>query len=219
MATPFDTCLKRNSEREKPVPEEALYRYRASFNIPFYEEGFNEIKIVNGLTSEEVTSVKCNDEAYAVYMYRMINFDQENPHHKYTLGVHMAVCQNLVLQRSKEFNNPKCMFVASIIHDWGKYYTKTYNEDGNGIYYNHGEVGTYELLSNLELIPQKDFTMNEILRILAYVNYHMRPFDWNSTGTIKKVIGVYGDVLVHDLLVFNEIDKEACGTESEQITG
>lgn len=212
MSTPFEICLERNAKRERVVPEEVIYRYRASFNIPFYEEGFNQIKIIDGETLKEITYVECNNQAYATKMYDMIKFDQENPHHKYTLGVHMSVCQNLVLQREKDFCNPKCMFVAAIVHDWGKFYTKTYNTEGNGIYYNHGEVGTYELLSHLELIPQKDFTMNEILRVLAYVNYHMRPFDWNSTGTVNKATLTYGAALVHDLCAFNEIDREACGT-------
>ena len=223
MATPFDLCLERVKEREKAtgkvIPEEVVYKYRARFNIPIYEEGFSEIKIINGITLEEITEVKCNDNKYATMMYRMINFDQENPHHKYTLGVHMAVCQGLVLKGEKKFHNRKCMYVASIVHDWGKYYTKSYNANGIGIYYNHGEVGTYELLADLSLIPQKDFTMNEILRVLAYVNYHMRPFDWNTKKALEKAYETYGGPLTEDLIEFNKIDIEACGTESEQITG
>lgn len=223
MSTPFELCLERVKQREKEtgkvIPEEVLYKYRASFNIPFYEEGFNEIKIIDGITLEEITKVECDNKKYATMMYKMINFDQENPHHRYTLGIHMVVCQQLVLRNMQKFNNSKCMYIASVIHDWGKYYTKSYNDNGIGIYYNHSEVGTYELLSNLELIPQKDFTMNEILRVLTYINYHMRPFDWNTEKALHKAYDIYGGALINDLIEFNKIDKKACGTESEQITG
>ena len=222
MATPFDVCLQRVKKRAeltgKNIPEEVLYSYRQSFCIPFREEGFNSIIIINGITFAPVTNVKHDKKNYATMMFRMINFNQENPHHKYTLGFHMLASQQLVNQREVNFYDKKIMSVAAIIHDWGKYYTKTYNKDGVGIYYNHAEVGAYELLTHLEMIPQTGFTIQEILRVLAYVNYHMKPFGWDTEKAIRKAGNTFGEVLLHDLIEFNKIDRIACGTESEQIT-
>lgn len=220
MSTPFETCLERNKNRKgKVVPEEVIYKYRASFNIPFYEEGFNEIKIIDGFTLNEITQVQCDFKKYTLMAEKMINFDQENPHHRYTLGNHMIACQELVLSGEETFNKPFSVYVAALVHDWGKYYTKSYNANGIGIYYNHGEVGAYELLSDLTLIPQMNFPINAILEVLAYVNYHMKPFNWNTKKALKKAYETYGKLLFEDLIKFNKIDKEACGTESEQITG
>ena len=221
MATPFDVCLQRVKDRAektgKIIPEEVVYSYRKKFCIPFSEEGFTRIIIINGITFNPVMQIKHNARDYAALMFKMINFNQENPHHKYTLGFHMVACQQLVSERIQNFYGQRWMPVAAIVHDWGKYYTKSYNNNGIAIYYSHAEVGTYELLTHLELIPQKDFEVHEVLRVLAYVNYHMRPFDWNTEKAIRKALNTFGDVLMHDLIEFNKIDKEACGTESEQI--
>ena len=213
MSTPLDTCVKRGIENG--ITPGIIARQRASFNIPFLEEGFDDIKIVDGVSLEEIKTIECDSVRYSEMMYKMINFDQENPHHQYPLGVHMSVCQWMVEEQKDNFHDFSSVYVAANVHDWGKYYSKTYNDLGFGIYYDHGEIGAYELLSHLYLIPQKDFSVMGILRILAYVNYHMKPFDWHNDSDLKKARQLYNGVLFDDLLLFNKIDREACGTESE----
>lgn len=44
VTTSYETCLKRNTLREHPVPELAMQRMLDSFVPPDYSEGFNEIR-------------------------------------------------------------------------------------------------------------------------------------------------------------------------------
>ena len=45
MSTPFEQCVERNKNRERTVPEYVLEKQVKSFEIPFYDEGFDEIYI------------------------------------------------------------------------------------------------------------------------------------------------------------------------------
>ena len=52
MNTNYDVCLERLRERNKQedshkVPEDVLYKYYKSFEVPFYEEGWDNIYIYN----------------------------------------------------------------------------------------------------------------------------------------------------------------------------
>lgn len=220
MTTPYDICLQRIKERQektgKVIPEEVLKRYRDSFCMPIVEEGFEDIKLIDGNTLTEISGeINCDPPAYLAIRGQMLEFNQENPHHAYSLGVHMHKTEDLVFERREQFLDFANMHIAAGIHDWGKFYTKTYNEQGVARYYNHGQVGAYELLSHLELIPYREKTVASVCRIIAYVNYHMRPFDWNTEKALAKAKKELGESMVHDLIIFNQCDKAASGTESE----
>ena len=84
MTKPYEDCIKDNVNREHPVPEEVIKRQMCSYQIPFMEEGFDNIIIHN------------NNKPYNLYfkeylMYLMYNFDQKNQHHNETLFYH---CDN-----------------------------------------------------------------------------------------------------------------------------
>ena len=43
---PLETCLQRNSKRERKVPEEAMRRMSAKLKAPEFVEGFSKITVV-----------------------------------------------------------------------------------------------------------------------------------------------------------------------------
>lgn len=46
MAVSYEECMRRNSGRDRVVPEEVMRRLADSFNIPDYSEGIDEIRFV-----------------------------------------------------------------------------------------------------------------------------------------------------------------------------
>ena len=77
MTKTYEDCIKDNVDREHPVPEEVIKRQMCNYQIPFIEEGFDNIIVHD------------NNKPYNLYfkehlMYLMYDFDQKNPHHNDT---------------------------------------------------------------------------------------------------------------------------------------
>lgn len=46
MNTPYDECLRRNAKREKPIPQRSIEYTKSLYQLPTYDEGWDEIIIV-----------------------------------------------------------------------------------------------------------------------------------------------------------------------------
>ena len=197
MATPIDICKKRNSIRDRAVPDDVITRQVSKFEIPFYEEGFDYIDVI--------VDGNCD--------YREIqipDIDQKNPHHKLTLKEH----SERVFLNLKSDND--ALLLAAYYHDIGKIYTQSFDEKGIAHYYHHANVGTYEVLTHGFDYPKYtgryDWS-SDCLEILFYINYHMRPFDWTSDKTREKYRNIFGARKFDNLLLLHKADKEAQGGE------
>ena len=90
MTTPLKVCLSNNDSRDRVVPEHVIMKQYKSFNIPFFEEGFDEIIIDYWVDNKPITkdSNKCiNEFNYSnllSVLAMMKVFDQKNPHHNLT---------------------------------------------------------------------------------------------------------------------------------------
>ena len=169
-----------------------------NFQIPFYEEGFDQI-IIHRFENEFVNDVFIGDCKSV-----MDNFDQLNPHHNKTLGEHCKFTADLF----KNKNYPHQYIFAANLHDVGKLYTKKIDEDGVGHYYQHENVGCYYLLGNESNIRQcSDMNDDEFLDILFLVNYHMMPMSWENDKTKTAWSRRFGEYKYQILLDFNECDK------------
>jgi len=217
LATPYQTCVerlkKRNQLSERQVPLEALRRYYEGYQIPFKEEGFEDIVIVN------FDSHYSFDKNIDILL-SMTKFNQKNSHHKFSLAEHCLglaqLCQDL------KYNN----FVireAAEFHDIGKMFTQTFKEnDPNAHYYNHHNIGAYYMLENYLAIDSydgNDYNNNRenfILDVLFYINYHMLPFFWNTDKLKEKWCKIFRQEKFDNLLLFNKYDKIASGIDSEE---
>ena len=208
MTTPLNICLKNNSSRERVVPEDVILRQYRNFNIPFFEEGFDEIIFDKWFENKPVS--KYNNIKYShafnyanlvSIFHSMMFFDQKNPHHSLTLGEHCIKAYMTM----KEYSDDKSLLYATLLHDIGKLDTQTPDEDGICHYFNHSNVGCYNLLQNLDVFSLSPY---EITNALFYINYHMLPFNWESAKTKEKYNKIFGNEKFNNLLLLNKIDKD-----------
>lgn len=198
--TPVNICAKRLLDRNQDtsnqveVPLDVLYKYEKSFEIPFYEEGWDYIAV-------HKDSDFCRTE-FDKAINVMNDFDQKNTHHKYSLGKHCKTLEKLL--KGKGF--PKN---TGLFHDIGKMFTQTFGEDGQAHYYQHHCVGAYFLLSHMYLLDNEDDKFD----LLFFVNYHMMPFNWQSEKAMEKWKERFGEKKFEMLKILNEGDREASGTQ------
>ena len=194
-------CKRRDSERERHAGEESINKFFRAFEIPFHEEGFQEIQII---PTSDVTPMNG-----AVLKKMMDNFDQENPHHNETIGHH---CDTVLEQFVSLGYEEDWQKLAAAYHDVGKLWTKSKKvsiEDGTEIahYYNHENIGAYMLLVyGADIKKQANLTDKEWLDVLFLINYHMKPHNWQSTKSKEKALQRFGKEKMELLQDFNTCD-------------
>ena len=187
---PFEQCKEDNLHREHPVPDFVLDKQIRKFQIPFYEENFDAIKIYD-LHKKHKLSVP-------EMIQQMDNFDQQNPHHIMTLDKH---CRNTYELFCKK-NYPLEFNIAAILHDYGKLFCKTTDENGIAHFYDHNSIGSYLVLENL--VGEYKYGL---LDICFLINYHMMPFNWDSDKAKQRWKERFGEYKYKILLDFNECDR------------
>lgn len=180
----YDICLK--VIKEKAIPESEVKNQLYRFEIPFKEEGFDEIKISETWPIEEP-----NWNAFR-------NFDQKNPHHKFSLYDHCRyVCKSFI---GKGYSQE--LMLGALLHDYGKMFTQTIGNDGVAHYYSHHNVGAYNVLCMFPVEPSLD--------LIFLVNYHMFPFEWDKNEKAKKKWKQrFGEEKFNMLLNFHDCDLAA----------
>ena len=96
MATPYEECLKRNSERERKVPEYVIEKMYRQFDPPYWYEGWQDI-IVEWSNNTQFKSI--NDWISSVEA-----FNQNNPHHSLTLGQHSEKALDYVFETVRDID-------------------------------------------------------------------------------------------------------------------
>jgi predicted kinase len=184
IATPFELCLERNKSRERVVPYYVIERMYKNFDIPWYNEGWDNITIA-------YTTAKASRQYgdWQNFITEYSDFNQESKWHSETLGEHCSLTLQYVKTRESDLTglNTREVKVAAALHDCGKPFCKTF-KDANGKesefahYYNHENVGAYN-----SLFYTKDFGVDSLL-VAALIRYHMVLHffkDWKAR-TIEK---------------------------------
>lgn len=197
---PVEQCIEDDIYREWPVSYHIIQKQIMNFQIPFVEEGFDEI-IIHKFENEYVNDVFVPD-CYE----KMRGFDQKNPHHTMDLNEH---CK-FVFEKFrvlKDYTWTEYPFAARL-HDIGKLFTQKFDENGVAHYYQHENVGSYYLLSNLKSIKRcRDYSDEKLLNILFLVNYHMMPMHWDNDKVSQRWLKRFGKHKHQLLLDFNKCDK------------
>lgn len=189
-------CVLQDTKRERSVGIEVIYKYVRNFQCPQIFEGFDAI---------ECTRLPAFDvNTWNRFKDMMKDFDQKNPHHKYDLLTH---CCKL----AENYPSLSAEQVAAQLHDVGKLLTGTIDSEGIAHYYQHDNVGTYQVLSHPELIDDK--LKYKFLYILFLINYHMRGHkDFLGRKAKSKYMNLFGSEWYNRLIQFAEYDKIASGT-------
>lgn len=187
VATPFEKC-------KNGVEKEYL-----SFIPPTLNEGYNSIKIEWD-----------NRYSYNEYdVYRFINdtkeYDQNNKHHKLTLGEHLMKCAKYV--KSKK-GDDKLLWFVSLIHDCGKNKTAIVGKDLNTHFYHHENVGSYD---GMFYLKNSKFTDDEVLYGINLIYSHMLPHrDWVDSKTkMNKDLKLMDKRFFDDLMILHYGDLNA----------
>lgn len=193
-------CYKRDSSRDRTVGEQVINRFLSGFQCPQKFEGFDSIKF---------TEKKTHSTSLSDIINRMKEFDQENPHHIFSLGKH---CLMLELELKKLGIANSSVLYAGLIHDVGKLFTKNKDDKGIAHYYNHDSIGTYYIVSHYKtFFFDKD--IKDPLLTIFLVNYHMRAHkDFKTPKAENKYRRLFGNELYELLIKFGECDMKATGT-------
>lgn len=196
-----EDCVRDNIDRKHPVPEEVIYKQEKRFQIPFIEEGFDKIVIHDFGFRYKLDPLNMIEEMYG--------FNQKNPHHNMDLGTHCSFTYNLfTLGKSSIYSYEDGFSMGARLHDVGKLFTQTFDEDGIAHYYNHSSVGSYYVLSNLyNLNKELEDETQFLLDCCFLINYHMFPFSWNTDSIKTKWKRRFGEYKYEMLMRFHGCDK------------
>ena len=192
-------CKERQMIRERIVPEKVIDKMLLGFQLPGKYEGFDDIVMHFDRYKEEI---------YIPSVEELLEFNQDNPHHKLTLGNHLLKCRSL-LKNDKKLNS------IGFYHDIGKYYTKTFDDDGVAHYFGHENIGAYYyLLSKMHSYPTNSlinkYFFTEWYPDALLINWHMRPFAWEqSPKCAERERKLLGDEMFDDLMKLHWADVES----------
>lgn len=207
IMTTVETCVKNNHSRDRKVPDEVIRRMYLNWQPPHYNEGFEEIRLMMyPLTNSE-------QEKYTIHNFfeTANSFDQENKHHKLSLGEHCTKAATFIQNDEKTCDNYPLLF-AAMIHDNGKLTTKTRInakgiEDGDCHYYQHHCAGSYDSFFYMKNSPS-EFEKDDMIYIMNLIFYHMCPYlEWKQSERVlnrdKKLLG---DKMFNNVMSLHEAD-------------
>lgn len=201
MATPIQMCIDRQANRNRQVGKDVIWQMVRGFYMPYWYEGWDDIEIC----------YPENKQKYIHQLYRsdiqqlidksslLYEYDQKNPYHQLSLGEHMRKCHWLICGRSLIDSLQE----AALLHDIGKFYTQSFDENDVAHYYDHQNVSAY-----LSLFSRHEDKYHIISRA-AYIQWHMAPYFWKEEKTHNKYKRLFGDQFYEDLMMLHSCDKEA----------
>lgn len=200
MAVPEYICKKRDEERDRHVGPDVINRMIKNWCPPHYSEGFDFISIVYDYDNS------ANFYNPILALESAVQIGHDNPHHSLSIGGHMLKAGELIQEEFKA-SCPFYLYAAALLHDIGKPYVKSYDEDGVAHYYNHQNYGSYLGLFYADYMK---FSLEETLDFINIIYYHMEPLlSWKrSEKAHAKAIEELG-YLYNDIMIVHKADINA----------
>lgn len=182
-------CKERQLGRDRQVPDEVIDRMVRRFNAPWYNEGWDDIIIVDCGPRQNL---------HKEHM-RLRETPHDNPHHTTeSIGAHCSMAlAEFISSRPDAAPNGGVVDVlkeAIYCHDIGKRKTKVFHDTKDNPteiahYYDHQNVGAYLWLTG----SSRDiWETRDALLIGALIQWHMQPYfvDDIVEWSIKKGFGM-----------------------------
>lgn len=188
----IERCIKRY-----PDKKEEIWSQVSKFQVPTIAEGFDSVFLT---CYHSVPNENFLRETYK----KMSELHLHNDYHNHFLNDH---CKNAAALFEKYDYAPQYNLGARL-HDIGKLFTETVDEDGKTHHYSHENVGAYYLLCHLDDIKAStNFTDDKVLDMVFLVNYHMLPLSWQSERSFNKWKSRFPEDKIRLIQNFNECDK------------
>lgn len=213
MATPYARCLSNNADRERQVPNEIIERMYRNFDMPYWYEGWDDIKIHYYPNAKGIYGTP------AKWTESVIDYNQNNSHHNLTLGLHcLAAWKYITNYIKKNYSllhrllSDLDVYYATLIHDNGKPFCKTFKNSKGEIteqahYYSHERVGSYNSLFYTYGFGTDNYN---ILYIAVLIRWHMQLyFIKDNAKALSKYKKLWGNELYSDILLLHKADKHA----------
>ena len=205
--TPINIILERNITRvERQLPWDKLVQIIQSIEPPMYYEGFDNIYLIDGGMYNDV----CD---YNFLIKECSGYNQDNPHHYETLEEHIKAVTKKAESLGEKLtlrNDAEILRQAARYHDFGKLYTKSFNDKkGYCVYYGHDKVSTYLYLCHI----RKQNLIDELNRVrlcdshyqtAALILNHMEWYRREDMTPIKELFN--DDDLYYMLELLHEAD-------------
>lgn len=132
----IDMCIERDEDRERTVGLKVIDKVVKRFQPPFYDEGFDEIKVI--------LPDRFNPTGFARLIMSAMDIPHDNPHH--TLGIKEHCVEAFENACNMDLDNE--LTFAAMWHDIGKPYVKAFvDSKGNPCetahYYSHHNVSAW----------------------------------------------------------------------------
>lgn len=168
-------CKRRQNDRDCKVPEEVIDRMARSFQVPFYNEGWDHIKIYQNGPKQDI------DKEHS----RLMVTAHDNPHHTTeSLGMHctraLSAMRSILAESQEEPGDIGEHILCEVAyqHDLGKRKCKVFHDTkGNPTeiahYYGHENLGAYLWLSGDKAGEWNEYCF---LLIGLLIQLHMMPY-------------------------------------------
>lgn len=240
---PYELCVEHDALRSRSVGRDTLFRMYKNFQVPWYTEGFDEIKLLYTIVG---TSSFYGNTLDVLATLDSIDIPHDSPYHKESVGAHIKAAYALALNRAEfghvlkpcltEYNtvNTHILTELALLHDIGKFKTKSFISDKNGSkldhahFHGHENASAYDSLFYTTNIPSCTLEENEhnkLLRALL-INLHMQMHTANSLSdsskpkAILKLKRIIADDQIYKILEdFALIDGRARVADYDFISG
>lgn len=198
-------------KREFSVGEKVIDRMYKGLQIPYQHEKWDKITVDLGssatvfkdreqqreifskmskelVTYNEFWNILNNGSLYLIFK-DMIDLPQDNPHHTFTVDKHSYYVYEYIFNNYHK-EDREDLIIASIFHDIGKPYCKTFDQGLRyARYFGHDNVGGQLTLRALLLLG---YPQERALKIASLVGLHMRKsfdLDYEGDRKLEKLVG------------------------------
>ena len=216
--TPINIVLERNMTRtERHLPWDKLEQMIKSIEPPMYYEGFDNVYLIDGGMYNDVYD-------YNFLIKECSGYNQDNPHHYETLEEHIKAVTKKAESLGETFYyiDAYILIQAARYHDFGKLYTKTFNDKKNHfVYYGHDKVSAYLFMCHVRKQQMRDSLnrvrlSNDSYKIGALILNHMEWYRREDMTPIKKLFN--DDDLYYMLELLHEADLWGRNENAKEVT-
>lgn len=216
--TPINIILERNITRvERQLPWDKLVQMIQSIEPPMYYEGFDNIYLIDGGIYNDIYD-------YNFLIKECSGYNQDNPHHYETLEEHIKAVTKKAESLGETFYyiDAYILIQAARYHDFGKLYTKTFNDKKNHfVYYGHDKVSAYLFMCHVRKQQMRDSLnrvrlSNDSYKIGALILNHMEWYRREDMTPIKEMFN--DDDLYYMLELLHEADLWGRNENAKEVT-